>query len=51
MCKALEELGHSQPPTPVHTDNSTAYEVITNKILHSTEGNKSFGYAFLLVEG
>jgi hypothetical protein len=32
MRKALEELGHPQPPTPIQTDNSTAYGVITNKI-------------------
>jgi hypothetical protein len=32
MRKALEELGHPQPPTPMQTDNSTAYGVITNKI-------------------
>jgi hypothetical protein len=32
MRKTLEELGHPQPPTPVQTDNSTAYGVINNKI-------------------
>ena len=32
MRKTLEELGHPQPPTPVQTDNSTAYGVINNKL-------------------
>ena len=29
----LNELGHTQPPTPIQTDNSTALGVVTNKIL------------------
>ena len=29
----LKELGHTQPPTPIQTDNSTALGVITNNIL------------------
>ncbi len=29
----LEELGHTQPPTPIQTDNSTALGVVTNNIL------------------
>jgi hypothetical protein len=29
----LEELGHSQPRTPIQTDNSTAHALLTNKIL------------------
>ena len=28
----LEEMGHPQPPTPIQTDNSTAYGIINNKI-------------------
>jgi hypothetical protein len=32
MRRTLEELGHPQPPTPIQTDNSTAYGVINNKI-------------------
>jgi hypothetical protein len=29
----LQELGHPQPPTPIQTNNSTAYGVInSNKI-------------------
>ncbi len=29
----LNELGHTQPPTPIQTDNSTALGVVTNNIL------------------
>jgi hypothetical protein len=29
----LEELGHTQPPTPIQTNNSTALGVVTNNIL------------------
>ena len=25
---ALQELGHTQPPTPIHTDNTTATGII-----------------------
>jgi hypothetical protein len=32
MRKMLKELGHPQPPTPMQTDNSTAYSVLNNKI-------------------
>jgi hypothetical protein len=32
MRKTLKELRHSQPPTPMQTDNSTAYGVLNNKI-------------------
>jgi hypothetical protein len=32
MQKALEELGHPQPQTPIQTDNSTAHGLINNKI-------------------
>jgi hypothetical protein len=29
----LKELGHPQPPTPMHTDNKTANDLLTNKIM------------------
>jgi hypothetical protein len=32
MRKTLEELGHPQPPTPMQTDNSTAFGVLNNKL-------------------
>ncbi len=28
----LFEMGHPQPPTPIQTDNTTAEEVVNNKI-------------------
>jgi hypothetical protein len=28
----LEEMGHHQPPTPIQTDNSTAYGILNNKL-------------------
>jgi hypothetical protein len=28
----LEEMGHRQPPTPIQTDNSTAYGILSNKV-------------------
>ena len=30
--KTLMEMGHKQPPTPIQTDNSTAYGVVNEKI-------------------
>ena len=30
--QTLEEMGHKQPPSPMHTDNTTAYGFVTNKI-------------------
>jgi hypothetical protein len=29
----LEELSHPQPPTPMQTDNKTAHDLLTNKIM------------------
>ena len=31
-CQALVEMRHTQPPTPMQTDKSTAHGVVTNKI-------------------
>jgi hypothetical protein len=33
MRHTLKELGHPQPPTPMHTDNKTAHDLLTNKIM------------------
>ena len=33
ICHTLEELGHPQPRTPIQTDNKTANDLITNKIM------------------
>ncbi len=32
MQMTLEEMGHKQPKTPIHTDNSTGFRVITKNI-------------------
>jgi hypothetical protein len=32
MRQVLKEVGHKQPPTPIHTNNSTAHSVVTNNI-------------------
>jgi hypothetical protein len=39
----LTELGHTQPPTPLRTDNSTAYGIVNETI-------KSNGYAIPLAD-
>jgi hypothetical protein len=33
MRRTLEELGHPQPRTPIQTDNKTANDLLTNKIM------------------
>jgi hypothetical protein len=33
MHHMLEELGHPQPPTPMQTDNKTAHDLLTKKIM------------------
>jgi hypothetical protein len=33
MRHTLEELGHPQPPTPMQTDDKTAHDLLTNKIM------------------
>jgi hypothetical protein len=33
MRHTLEDLGHPQPPTPMQTDNKTANDLLTNKIM------------------
>jgi hypothetical protein len=33
MRHMLEELGHPQSPTPMQTDNKTAHDLLTNKIM------------------
>ena len=30
----LHELGHEQPPTPIHLDNTTAVGIVNNTIKH-----------------
>jgi hypothetical protein len=33
MRHTLKELGHPQPPAPMQTDNKTAHDILTNKIM------------------
>ena len=30
--QSIEEMGHTQPPTQMHTENNTAHRVVTNNI-------------------
>ena len=32
ICLTLQELGHPQPPTPIHIDNSTTVGMVNNTI-------------------
>jgi hypothetical protein len=32
MQLVLEEFGHSQPPTPIHIDNTTTVGIVNNTI-------------------
>jgi hypothetical protein len=32
-CHTLEYLGHTQPPTPMHTNNTTAFSVVSNNVM------------------
>jgi hypothetical protein len=33
MRHTLKELGHPQPPTSMQTDNKTAHDLLTNKVM------------------
>jgi hypothetical protein len=44
MRQLLKEMGHIQPKTPIETDNSTAFGVITNKI--QLQGTKAMDMCF-----
>jgi hypothetical protein len=41
----LIEMGHPQPPTPVQTDNSTAYGIVNSSIRKRRKTCGSIGYA------
>jgi hypothetical protein len=43
----LEESGHRQPPTPIQTDNSTAYGILNNKL--NTKRSKAIDMRFYWV--
>jgi hypothetical protein len=47
MRHTLKELGHPQPQTPIQTDNKTANNLLTNKIM--PKSFESHGHAIPLV--
>jgi hypothetical protein len=46
MRQLLKEMGHKQPKTPIKTDNSTAFGVVTKE--HPIATYKGHGHAFPL---
>jgi hypothetical protein len=44
----LEEMGHHQPPTPIQTENSTAYGILNNKL--NQKRSKAMDMRFYLVQ-
>eukprot|EP00956_Cyclotella_meneghiniana_P032221 scaffold87499_cov23-Cyclotella_meneghiniana.AAC.2 len=44
----LEELGHPQPPTPIHSDNSTAVGIVNNTIKRQKARAMKMRYFWLL---
>ena len=44
----LEELGHPQPPTPIHSDNSTAVGIVNNTIKRQKARAMEMRYFWLL---
>jgi hypothetical protein len=44
----LEELGHSQPPTPIHIDNSTTVGIVNNTIKRQKSRSMEMRYFWLL---
>jgi hypothetical protein len=43
----LAELGHIQPPAPLHTDNSTAFGILNEKIKQKRSKSKDMRYHWL----
>eukprot|EP00804_Cyclotella_cryptica_P000099 CCRYP_013740-RA/>CCRYP_013740-RA protein AED:0.54 eAED:0.62 QI:0/0/0/1/0/0/2/0/116 len=48
MRLTLEELGHPQPPTPIHVDNSTTVGIVNNTIKRQKSQSMEMGYFWLL---
>jgi hypothetical protein len=44
----LEELGHKQPPTPIHVDNSTTVGIVNNTIKRQKSRSMEMRYFWLL---
>ena len=45
---SLEEMGHPQPPTPIHVDNSTAVGIVNNTIKRQRSRAMNMRYFWLL---
>ena len=50
MCLTLEELGHPQPPTPIHCDNTTAVGVVNSSIKRQRSRAMNMRYFWLLCQ-
>ncbi len=48
MRLTLHELGHPQPPTPIHIDNSTTVGIVTNTIKRQKSKSMEMRYFWLL---
>jgi hypothetical protein len=48
MRLTLEELGHPQPPTPIHIDNSTTVGIVNNTVKHQKSRSMEMRYFWLL---
>jgi hypothetical protein len=48
MRLTLEELGHPQPPTPIHCDNSTTVGIINNTVKRQKSRSMEMRYFWLL---
>ena len=44
----LEEMGHPQPPTPIHCDNTTAVGIVSNTIKRQRSREMNMRYFWLL---
>ena len=48
MRLTLQELGHPQPPTPIHIDNSTAVGIVNNTVKRQKSRSMEMRYFWLL---
>ena len=48
MCLTLEELGHPQPATPIHIDNSTKVGIVNNTVKRQKSRSMEMHYFWLL---
>ena len=46
----LRELGHEQPPTPIHVDNTTAVGIVNNTIKRQRSRAMEMRYFWLLCQ-